>query len=475
MAFLTLSLIGLLAVSGDAARLSHSGDVRRGEITGPIVSTSDPGQRYVIYLPQSADLRTPRPILYVMDYRGRARLAADVFRPAAERLGWIVISSYNTASDGAGRSNASAIKAMWIDSHDMFAIDDRRTYVAGLSGTARMAAVFAGGASGSITGVIGAAAGFPPDAPPTPAMAFLYYGTAGTIDYNYWEMRGLDTELSKLRKPHRIAFFDGPHAWMPPELAMAALCWMEVRAMKAGARPIDRTLVEERWTRDLERARTLEADGLVWEASQLLAAMADDYASLRSPDEIAEVSRRGQQLAQTSTALSQARRQQREAIDHDVRVNRRLQILAAAFPASAEEPVISVPQTVWNLDIEKLLKTARGASEEARAAGRVLAQLHVQTAFYLPAEALDQGKVERARFYLGIAEAIDPSDSYSWYLRAAVEARSRREGRALDALKRAVSLGFQTADALEHDASFARLRQLPEFAALVEQARARAR
>lgn len=39
-------------------------------------------------------------ILFVLDPRGRALLGLRLFQDAAARLGWIVMSSYNTLSDG---------------------------------------------------------------------------------------------------------------------------------------------------------------------------------------------------------------------------------------------------------------------------------------------------------------------------------------------------------------------------------------
>lgn len=458
---------------GASHRPLTPGEYPKGELIDPVVSRSDPSQRYVLYLSTRADLATPRPILYIMDYRGRGRRAAELFQPAAERLGWIVMSSYNTASDRAGLPNASALQAMWRDSHEQFVLDDRRIYLAGLSGTARMATMIAGQPGSPITGVIGAAAGFPPDQPPSKKGSFLYFGTAGTIDYNYWEMRGLEAELHRLGRPHRIAFFDGPHGWMPPEMAMAALCWMELRAMKAGHRGIDRSLVDELWSRDLERGRTLEARGLSWEASQLLGAIATDYEGLRPADEVADVKARAVSIGRAPQALEQARLQARAAADHDARVHRRLQIIAAAFPAAAKEPVVTVAQTVWNLDIARLRETVRsGQGEDAPGAARVLAQLHVQTGFYLAETALGEGEYERARFYLGIAEAIDPDEPYSWYLRAAVHARLQEANRAVAALKRAVTLGFRTRDAVEHDPAFDQLRKRPDFIAVLDGLRA---
>lgn len=471
MPVLNLALAAWMALQGAAPQPEYA----RGELIDPLVSPSDPSQRYVLYLPKGTDPNTPRPILYVLDYRGRGRVAAEVFQAAAESLGWIIMSSYTAGSDGPGLPNALALQTMWRDSHALFPVDDRRTYIAGLSGTARMATLFAAGAAGRITGVIGAAAGFSPDAPPSKTLPFLYYGTAGDADYNFWEMQTLATRLERAGVAHRIAFFEGPHRWMPPELAEAALAWMELRAMKAGTRQADAAFVDARWSRDLSRSASLEADGRLWQASRLLASMADDYAGLRPQDETADVVRRSRALGATEAAQAQARRQAREATQHAIRVNRALQIIGDAYPKDADGSVSPVAKVLLDLDITGLRRAAASRDEEGLAAARLLAQLDVQTGFYLPVAALAAGDDQRARFYLDIAEAIRTDDAYAWYLRAVVHARMRQPARAVQALERAIGAGFRTVDALEHNAAFEALRQRPEFARVLDDLREKVR
>ncbi len=464
-------LTALFALPGTAG--AQTAAFPRGVLVDPVVSPSDPSQRYVVYVPTGLDERKPAPILFIMDYRGRGRVAAALFQPAAERLGWIIASSYNTASDGAGEPNVVAVKTMWRDVHAVFTIDDDRMYLAGLSGTARMATLIAERSGVRFRGVIGAAAGFHPDVQPSKTTPFLYFGTAGTIDYNYWEMRGLEGRLTRAGVTHRIAFFEGPHGWMPPELAGAALYWMELHAMQEGARAMDRALVDERWTRDLDRVRTLESGGLQWEASRLLASMANDYAGLRTDADVIEMNRQATALGATPAASAQAKLQDREAREHERRLTRALAVLADAFPADAVEPREMPAATVRNLDIAVLRRTAAsGDTEAALAAARVLAELNVQTGFYLPSEALRLGDDQRAAFYLAVAEAIDPNDGYAWYLRGAVAARAGRPRAAIDALTKAVALGFRTVAAVEHDRSFDPIRRRAEFVSLLQRMRA---
>jgi len=444
-----------------------------GTLTGSIVSRSDARHRYAVYLPSTYDRAKPAPILFVLDYRGRARVAADVFVPAAERFGWIVISSSNTASDEAPRPTLEALQVMWSDAHALFSIDDRRTYLAGLSGTARTATWLASQLEGTFTGVIGAAAGFAPAAPPSRNTRFLYYGTVGDEDYNYWEMRQLETQLSKLQVPHRIETFSGTHGWMPPPIAMAAVEWMELHAMRSGRRETDPALVDFSWDRDLHAVQTLEELGRPLGVLRRLEAMSRDYEGLRPADELASIATRARSLAAEPGVAREIRAHNTSAAAHDSRVSLAMQVLADAFPPGADAPAAPLAGVLASLDISRLMATASGRDHVAAFnARRILAELDVQTGFYLPVEAMREQDDERAMFYLDIARAINPGDPFAWYLRGSLFARARRPTEAIGALTRAVELGFRTPDALTHDKSFDAIRSREDFQALLARVRA---
>jgi predicted esterase len=447
---------------------------RPGVLTPAVASKLDPALRYSVYLPTTFDKDKPAPILFILDYRGRARVAAEVFIPAAERFGWILMSSYNTTSDEAMTPSLVALQAMWTDAVDLFQIDPRRTYLAGLSGTARIATWVASQLPGTFTGVIGAAAGFAPLAPPSADTKFLYYGTVGNVDYNFWEMRQLEDRLSELGLPHRIDNFSGSHGWMPPDVAMAAVAWMELRAMKSGLRHADRTLIDALWEQDLEVVASLEEAGLLHAAFRALEAMASDYAGLRPAEDIAVVTAQSARLAAEPGRAAAARAREAAASAHRTRALAAMQTLADAFPVGDGAPVSSVARTAADLGIRDLIRSSTSRDQaESLAARRLLAELNVHMGFYLPVEALQAKEDARAAFYLEIARMIDPGDSFAWYLRARIHARSRRTADAIEALSRAVDYGFRTVDLLDRDAAFDSLRTRPDFQSLAAQVRAR--
>ena len=137
---------------------------------------------------------------------GGARPAdAEKFQAAAEQYGFIVAAS-NNARNGPHAVSAAAAQAMSTDVSRRFAIDLQRVYLTGMSGGARVAMGIAL-ANASIAGVVASSGGYP-DSQPRDKVSFAVFGTAGTEDFNYVEMRLLDRKLSS---PHFLAVFDGGH------------------------------------------------------------------------------------------------------------------------------------------------------------------------------------------------------------------------------------------------------------------------
>jgi hypothetical protein len=125
-----------------------------GEVVDSIVSISDPTQSYALYLPSAYDPGRTWPVMYLMDPRGRALIPMELFREVAERHGWILISSYNTMSDGPTEPNEVALDAMLGDTQQLLSANLNRLYLCGFSGTARMSWPFAVNLAGHVAGMI---------------------------------------------------------------------------------------------------------------------------------------------------------------------------------------------------------------------------------------------------------------------------------------------------------------------------------
>src|SRR6266513_389410 len=246
------------------------------------VAHNDTAQHFALYLPPGYTRERRWPIVLVLDPRGRALLGLQLFHDAAARLGWIVMSSYNTLSDGPPEPNVAAVNAM-LASAAGWSIDTSRLYLAGFSGTARAALAFAVALRGHVAGVIaaGGAVGFELGGPETAFAAdstFASFGAAGTRDFNYEEVLALGERFRRTRVPYRVVTFEGPHSWPPAGVCGDALDWLELRAMLGGLRPPDSTWVRVRLEAEQTRAVALERAGRWVEALRLDDAIARDYA-----------------------------------------------------------------------------------------------------------------------------------------------------------------------------------------------------
>jgi len=459
-----LLALGLLLAAPAAAGEAPAPGFPPGRIVDGIACAAAPTETYALYLPNGYTPDRAWPILYILDPRARGALAAEKFRAGAEKYGYILASSNNSLSDTAIDPNAVALRALWIDTHARFRLDDRRIYAAGFSGTVRASCALARAAPGTIAGIVGAGAGFPFDRPPQKGDPFVFFGTVGDKDFNYYEMMDLEPQLAAAGIPHRIEIFDGIHQWPPEPLATRALDWMELQAMKAGTRPKDAALVDSLWRDALERARAFEAAGDLFQAHRTWSGAAEDFAGLR---DTAEAARKTAELA-ANPSLQRDLKEREARLKHDKELLATAPgILAAVNPSG--EPV-TLAQVVAALKIRELRSKAKSAKEpdERLSAQRILNTIGVQTSYYLPQKFMGEKKYDQAVFVLSIAAEIDPESPFVFYNRAAAYARKGDRKKALADLRQAVEKGFKDAAALEKDADFESLRQDEGYKAIVK-------
>lgn len=447
-------LLPLAAVSATAQTPSASlstPPMPLGQIVEKVVTQADPGQSYALYIPTSYKPDRSWPILYAFDARSNGKLVAERFRAGAEKYGFLVASSNNSASDGPNTPNLTAMRAMWSDTHARFSIDDKRVYAAGFSGTVRFACNLALSAPGSITGIIGAGAGFPFETKPTKDTPFVFFGAVGERDFNYYEVVDLDEQMTALGLPHRIELFPGGHEWMPEELATRALGWMELQAMKKGLRAKDPALVESLWASEMARAASAGSfDSDPVEAQRFYAGLAADFDGLYKPEAVAEVRKKAETLAASDVYKKERKvRQERNQKDKDY-VARAPKALAGG----------DLSQALTDLRIHDLKKKAESTDHaEKMAAKRLLNTVLVQTSYYLPQMYTGKGEHDRAVFVLSIAAEIVPDSAEVWYELAAANARKGSKKKALENLRKAVEKGWADLPRLEGEAAFAPLRQ----------------
>jgi predicted esterase len=372
-----------------------------------VTSAGDSSQTYALYLPPGYMADKQWPILFVLDPRGRAMLALKLFEDAASEHGWIVMSSYNTLSDGPPEPNLIAMDAMLRSAQERLSIDRSRLYLAGFSGTARAVLRFAVTLRGHVAGVIaaGGALGFELGGPETAFAgdsAFGYFGAAGIRDFNYEEVLSMSDRFGRTRVPFRFAAFDGPHRWPPAEICNDAVRWLELRAMRSGLRAADRKWMDRRLGIEIARAVDLKRRGRWMEALRLYEAILRDYSpsaqSRAAADQVGELRK--------SREVEDYQAEARRLADRDLKQAGELQKTLEWARSKKESP--APEELTRKLRVPELQRTvAQGDSLQAASASRLLARTFVWLAFYEPRAYLAAKAPRRALAMFQAAVKID--------------------------------------------------------------------
>lgn len=430
-----------------------------GRLVEKVGCLSDETETYAVYLPAAYDRMKRWPALLVLDPRGRAFEAAELFRQAAETYGWIVLSSYGTRSDESWEPNERAINALWPEVRARYAVDPSRIYAAGFSGTC-MAAWQLAKQTGEIAGVIAAGGRFDPQAF-DPARPVAVFGFTGDTDFNNLPMRRLDAHLQSLGFPHRIEPFEGPHSWMPAAMAPDAVAWMEVQAIRAGKRPKDDAWIRARLDADLSAARSLEATGNPLEALRRYRAVVSTFDGLTDVTAAKEAAAR---LAATPDVVAAEQRQARADAFEQEAVDRAMAAFLTLRDRSTSRYVADLSAATGVPDLKRL-STAR--TSEGMAAKRVLQAIFAEASFYVPRRFFDMKEYTTAATSLGLAVELRPDAWWAWLDLARAWALAGKRGKALDALERAVAGGLTDAATVEGEPAFAPLRRDKRYTALV--------
>jgi len=352
-----------LAVMWLAAQVGTS--LPLGKPIPQVVCAADPSQSYALYLPSNYSTDRTWPVIFGFDPGGRGGTPVDRYQAAAERYGYVVVGS-NNSRNGA-TDTASVVSMLTSDVLSRFRIDPRRIYAAGMSGGARVALGVGLGSRG-IAGVMASSAGYP-DGKLRKTLSFPLYMTAGTEDFNHLEMRMVDRELGS---PHHLAVFEGGHTWLSSDLAMNAVEWMEVQAMKSGAAPRNEAELDQIFARRLASADADKDDLAKYLALQSLA---DDFRGVKDVTQLADRSGALAREKNVRAALKRAR-------DEDDREARMLDDIRSAESRLTIDDVRLATLVELRQRWKELADTARKAddSAERRLARRVLSNLSASVA-----------------------------------------------------------------------------------------------
>lgn len=457
----SLFVFSVLLAAGGAA-FSQTTPVPTGQIIERLACLDNPEQSYALYLPPNYTSTQTWPVLYAFDPAARGKLPVERFREAAEEYGWILVGSNNSRNGPMGRT-MDAAKAMWKDTHERFAIDERQTYATGFSGGARVAILVASSCHDCIAGVIASGAGFPVEIKPSASTHFLVFATAGIEDFNLPEIKSLGETLTRAGVTNHIEVFVGRHEWPSTGLAMEAIEWLTLQAMKRGARPHDGSFIAEVWSKKLAQAKNAEASKQFYEAYQIYSGLADTFNGLRA---VSEAEKRSSDLRSTRE-VKQALSDERNQFTRQRELERQINDLIYQREGNTEEIDIGPRLSALVAEIRKSAKAEQDSSER-RVARRVSEGLFVLF-FEQGRDLLQyQKRYDEAVKKLSLATELIPDRAGVFVMLASAYALKGDKKKALQTLKTAVEKGFSDSAALANNKSFDSLRNDPQYQQLIQ-------
>lgn len=438
-------------------------------ITERIVSHTDPSKSYATFVPSGYRPGTPAPLVLLLDPRGRALIPLERMVPTAERLGYLLMSSYDSRSDEDVEPTEQAVAAMIEDAQDHFVIDTRRLYFVGFSGTARSAWLFGQRFAPYTAGIIGMGAGLPYAALPatmtaTGPIPFAFYGGSGDVDFNWDELRRLDETLDGFGVRHHVDEWEGGHAWPDSAGFARALEWLDTDAVRQGLQQREEGELRRRLEGGLAYAAELEAEGrtaAAWRTYRSLARGFDGLVDSGPAEEAAARLEEGSLLAR-----------QREQIDRVLDGRRDFDREVATWLEDVQEEgdPRSVLRGIERLRVRRLQEEASSAEGRIlqQAARRKLESLYAYVVFYQPEAYIAEQEWDVALAFLEVAEVIHPDDPRIPFTRARVYAQDGRVEEAFAALEHLAEAGILTADTLAGSEALSPLRGDARYTALME-------
>ncbi|HEV7473390.1 MAG TPA: hypothetical protein VGN90_05020 [Pyrinomonadaceae bacterium] len=437
---------------------------RQAEGIETVTCKADPEQSYALFLPPGYTPEKKWPILYAFDPLARGAVPVKLFQAAATRFGFIVVGSNNSRN---GIDVNAIIKMLWADTHERFSIDEQRVYTTGFSGGARIASAVALSYRGAVAGVIAASGGLSPGARLSSSNPFVFFGTAGTDDFNFPEMQQLKRKLDETGTINRLAIFAGDHSWPPAELCSEAVGWLEIQAMNSGIRARDEKLIDERLSLRTKSARDYEAAQDFYNAYLEYEALVTEFRGLRNTNEFAATLERLRSSKEVRAAIMSERSEE----ESQASLAAKLQSQITGLPGAENYPEAMIELKANLSDLAKKSEAGKIVAEQ-RVARRVLRSLTIR--IYEEAFALKQRKnYASIPAKLEVLTIITPQDPRVFYELAVAYARVGNKSKATKALGGAIERGFSDVARIEQNEDFAILRDDANYQKLLAGLKAR--
>ncbi len=403
--------------------------------------------QYTFVLPKAYDGKEKFPVVFLFDPHANGHLAVEQYAEAASRNGFILIGGSNIQNNMSFPVVDSYFKALLKEAKGRFNIDPKRQYVAGFSGGAKLAIMYARQMP-QIRGAIacGGSVPFPADYVPD----FYFAGIVGTYDFNYLETVQTLNAFAKNGFDFTSIMFKGGHQWPPVADFEKGLQGLRLYGMKTLTTPQDDAFVDQLYQDMLDRAAAYRESGEIVHEYEVMQQMNRWFNGVRPLTDI--IKRLGQMESNPTfkKAVGQRRKLTYDEVELRSEYIRALQNKDFAW---------------WQTEAERMLHPKTN-SEAVREVSNRLRNYLSMASFMLIKTDLEAEKYDEALNKLKIYALVDPEnpDVYLMYARYYLQSDDREQ--MLAYLHMATDKGFDDFEAYTKDNTWKTLMQQPEAIAL---------
>jgi len=434
-----------------------------GKIIEKVPCAQRPEQSYALYLPCNYSAARSWPVVYSFDPGARGSFALQLQKDAAERYGFILAAS-NNSRNGPWKPQFEAAQAMVQDTHEELSIDDRRMYLAGFSGGARVAAQFALSchcAAGFYCG-----AGFPFGTSPPHDSGFVVFSAVGTFDFNYPEVIPFEDKLGQAGCHIWLRIFEGSHQWAPAEVMDEAFAWFRIEGMQSRLEPVDKSVVGLQFAEAVKRADSLAQAGDMLDAWREYVQIVSTYGSLV---DVSAEQRKAETLGKEKAVRDAAKRERSDFEEQS-------QLTAEISAALSKSRAAGQPDSDTGAELEDRVGLLRQREETEKRPERKRIYRRALSGVFIEAmesgsQFMDEKDYHRAARSFSCASQASPKSSWAWQNLAVAYAFAGARKDALRALQSARTVAENApsfAAWLSSEPAFERIRSAPEFQALLK-------
>lgn len=198
-----------------------------GQVYDSVKVIAEQSISYAIYFPKGYNKKTP--VLFLLDPHADGSLPVNKYASLADKYNYILVGSNNSKNGLLGETSLHYIKSTIGDVKSRFEFDQKRMFIGGFSGGAKMALIFAEQMP-EIIGAVACGGSLPivTDKEPT----FYFAGIVGNRDFNYLEMRQTYSLFDKYGFDYTANVFNGKHEWPPIASFEVALIGFDIYSAK---------------------------------------------------------------------------------------------------------------------------------------------------------------------------------------------------------------------------------------------------